>query len=42
MIDFISFNENPNGNCSFLLKEIAIRCKLGRGASCVGVAIAII
>lgn len=42
MIDFISFNENPNGNCSFLLKEIAIRRKLGRGASCVGVATAII
>lgn len=36
-----SFDENPNGNHLFLLKEIAICRKLGRGASCVGAAIAI-
>jgi len=36
-----SFDENPNENHLFLLKEIAICRKLGRGASCVGAAIAI-
>lgn len=35
------FDGNPDGNRSFLLKGIAIRRKLGRGASCVGAAIAI-
>lgn len=37
---FVFFDENPNGNRSFLLRGIAIRRKLGRGASCVGAAIA--